>query len=277
MAFTEDPASMWNVWENSLLRKWLNGNFFDTAFTLEQKLSVREKFVPNDFNTYYEQEMSSNGVSYDANPGIDTFDKVFLLSAGEAAKYFKVKSGTVSDINTIVWDYSGDERLKCIGTEYAFNNGLLLGTSRHIEWPDYNHLYSSTIFGNWWLRSVGKKMTTRNREYNYSSYVTYQGKLSVSGESPDFAAYGVRPAIWVNVKEAVYNTYDAIPEIKTEAVIEPVPETLTETEAVNETAAEEGSEAEDGSDTGSDTAEETEPETVTDTAAETENDTTEDK
>ena len=82
-------------WEHSDLRKWLNGEFVDTAFTKEEKSMIPYTSVKIDKadNIY-------------ANHGSNTSDKVFLLSATDAKLYF-----------------SSNEERKCYATEYAVSKG----------------------------------------------------------------------------------------------------------------------------------------------------------
>ena len=56
-----------NVWADSEIRRWLNGEFLDAAFTDDEKAAI------------YETEL----------PDVGTTDKVFLLSHEEAKKLFK--------------------------------------------------------------------------------------------------------------------------------------------------------------------------------------------
>ena len=58
-------------YETSSIKKWLNTNFFDTAFNSEEKKSVLTTTVKNDGDYYM-------------NKPIDTIDKVFLLSFEES-------------------------------------------------------------------------------------------------------------------------------------------------------------------------------------------------
>ena len=65
------------TWEDSSLRKWLNTEFFNAAFTNIEKASIRETELLNTDNP----ELDTPG-------GNNTRDHVFLLSAQEAAQYF---------------------------------------------------------------------------------------------------------------------------------------------------------------------------------------------
>lgn len=65
------------TWESCDLRRYLNGEFFDSAFTAEEKKLIAETDVINSDNPG------------DGTPGgNDTTDKIFLLSIDEAQRYF---------------------------------------------------------------------------------------------------------------------------------------------------------------------------------------------
>ncbi len=70
-----DPEDV--TWENCTLRKWLNDDFLNTAFSAEEQAKILTTNVTADKNP-----------SYDTDPGNATKDKVFLLSINEANKYF---------------------------------------------------------------------------------------------------------------------------------------------------------------------------------------------
>ncbi|MDR2201674.1 MAG: DUF6273 domain-containing protein [Clostridiales bacterium] len=59
-----------NVWAESDIRAWLNGGFYDAAFDADEQKMIVETENAN-------------------NKGGDTRDRVFLLSADEANRYFK--------------------------------------------------------------------------------------------------------------------------------------------------------------------------------------------
>ncbi len=96
----------YTTWETSTIRKWLNSDFFNTAFTDEEKSMIR-----------------SVAVSADKNPacntpqGNDTTDKVFLLSIAEANKYF-----------------STDDDRQCQGTAYCYEKGASKDDNGNCWW-----------------------------------------------------------------------------------------------------------------------------------------------
>ena len=84
------------TWETCSLRKWLNEDFFDKAFTLAEKSKIVETEV-----------LAEKNPEYDTPQGNNTNDKVFLLSINEAYKYFKT-----------------DAERRCEGTKYSYRRGV---------------------------------------------------------------------------------------------------------------------------------------------------------
>lgn len=66
------------TWENSTIRKWLNNEFINTAFSNDERAKIETTLVLNLDNT----EKGTKG-------GNSTYDRVFLLSMSEARKYFE--------------------------------------------------------------------------------------------------------------------------------------------------------------------------------------------
>ena len=102
-----------NVWSNSEIRKWLNGDFYNQAFTDQEKKSINLSNLSD----------------------VGTSDNVFLLSKEEAEKYFSNK----------------DER-RCRATEYAVKNGAdVYNDNGYSSWwlrsPMYNFVYNVSYGG----------------------------------------------------------------------------------------------------------------------------------
>lgn len=91
------------TWENCTLRKWLNQNFLNEAFTSNEKSLISTTTVTADKNP-----------KYDKDQGKDTEDKIFLLSISEAEKYFT------------------NESRQCHPTDYAVANGAYKG-DQHVN------------------------------------------------------------------------------------------------------------------------------------------------
>ncbi len=70
------------TWEKCDLRKWLNGEYYDSAFSGTEKDAILESEIQNPDNPQYKTK--------GGNP---TRDKIFLLSIDEAKKYFLSDEG----------------------------------------------------------------------------------------------------------------------------------------------------------------------------------------
>ena len=62
------------TWATCTLRTWLNGTFLNTAFTSAEQTAIKNTTVVNEDNSYYGTE-----------GGVNTTDKVYLLSIAEAS------------------------------------------------------------------------------------------------------------------------------------------------------------------------------------------------
>lgn len=70
----------YTTWENSVVREFLNNNFYNHAFSEEEKERIILTTVTADKNPQHKN----------VNQGKDTKDYVFLLSITEAEKYFNL-------------------------------------------------------------------------------------------------------------------------------------------------------------------------------------------
>ena len=94
------------TWETCTLRKWLNNDFINAAFSADEKAMIPTVTVSADKNP-----------DYNTNPGNATQDQVFLLSIPEANKYF-----------------NSDSARQCKPTDYAFANGVYVNSSNGNCW-----------------------------------------------------------------------------------------------------------------------------------------------
>ena len=83
------------TWENCSLRKWLNGEFINKAFSIDKQELIQCVKVAADKNP-----------TYNTDPGNDTNDRIFLLSINDANEYF-----------------ASYEDIKCQPTDYAIAKG----------------------------------------------------------------------------------------------------------------------------------------------------------
>ena len=79
------------TWEHCAMRKWLNTEFAESAFTEQERAQIIPSVVSADENPNFE-----------TSPGNPTEDKIFLLSIPEAERYLK----TDSDKVLLVSDYA---------------------------------------------------------------------------------------------------------------------------------------------------------------------------
>lgn len=136
-----------NQWSKSQIRTWLNRDFYDDAFSDSEKQRILTTTVTADLNPD----------KYLTDPGKDTEDRVFLLSAAEAKVYFPQQ------------DYG------CEPTPYALRRGVYC---------------KFDINGNWWLRTPGDSD-------GKIAYVTHDSLLSNTGSYSTYTGIGVRPAMWI--------------------------------------------------------------------------------
>lgn len=114
------------TWETCDLRQWLNGEFYDAAFSDLEKSLIVETLITNPDNPH-------NGT----DGGNDTLDRVFLLSLDEAMYYFPNEDDRETD-----------------GTEAAVAQGATRDRYKCVSWltrtPGRTNLYVALI------SSVGK-------------------------------------------------------------------------------------------------------------------------
>ncbi len=154
-------------WEKSTIRSWLNG--YDDSYNTVGNNYVSDNFIDTAFTSEEKNRIIASNLSTDA-----TTDKIFLLSADEAKKYF-----------------SGDEDRSTDATNYAIEHGLRVVTAceaitGYCHQPKYRHRSF------WWLRS------TRTTEQLFAEQVANLGYISYflvdrSDEG------GVRPALWLQL------------------------------------------------------------------------------
>ena len=108
-----------NVWADSEIRRWLNEDFYNTAFdeTETAKIKPVDIVFKEDGSDYYDY----SGSTYN----------VFLLSEEEAEKYF-----------------ANDEARKCKSTDYAVNNNVSVSGNGYSLWwlRSYKSMINSSAY-----------------------------------------------------------------------------------------------------------------------------------
>lgn len=186
------------TWENCTLRKWLNNDFYNTAFSDSDKEKIVTAYNENPDSTELYSSSESWGEYYGGQGGNATNDKVFLLNWKEAKEYF---AGQLDDDNTWIEETGEDFdhenynlNLLCSPTIYAQENGV----RTYALTESVNTCY-------WWLRSPGAYDPFPHRfDHNtHATRVEIDGELDswpVNGTGSNTTNYetGVRPAILID-------------------------------------------------------------------------------
>nr|WP_288683528.1 DUF6273 domain-containing protein [uncultured Anaerobutyricum sp.] len=119
------------TWETSDIRKWLNNEFYTTAFNKAEKAKIQTSLIKNEDNSEY----GTSGEN-------DTEDKVFLLSEKEAETLF-----------------SNDKKRIAKATEYAEESGVYGNEEKAAWWwlrsPGYNSYDAVEVNENGWVDRDG--------------------------------------------------------------------------------------------------------------------------
>lgn len=171
------------TWETSRVRQWLSEDFFDAAFSDEEKTAVCLTNVKSEPNPDY----------MDTDPGSDTQDYVFVLGLEQYDAYF-ADDGDLSDA---IAPYTEVAR---VGNPYA--KDALVRTAKYYPMNNAARGNADGSAGWWWLRTVGQDYAA---DGNFMIRVDAAGKADGVGSDADC---GVRPAMWVDI-DTLTNVMDA--------------------------------------------------------------------
>lgn len=120
------------TWETSDIRKWLNNEFYTTAFNKAEKAKIQTSLIKNEDNS-----------EYGTSGGNDTEDKVFLLSQKEAKTLFSNREERIAK-----------------ATGYAHQkSGLSVVEKKESLWwlrsPGSSSYYAAEVNDNGWVNSGG--------------------------------------------------------------------------------------------------------------------------
>ena len=156
------------TWEKCSMRSWLNSDFLTKAFSANEQKAILTTAVDNSGSQGY-SEWSTSG-------GNDTQDRIFLLSYGEASKYFGV-----------TFENSNNMKARVAPTAYAIKHGAYTFSS-------YKNADGEEA-GWWWLRSPGNYM-------DFGADVSMDGSLNYYYVTYDHGC--VRPALWVDLESSFF-------------------------------------------------------------------------
>ncbi len=155
------------TWEKCSLRAWLNSDFLNAAFSVNEQAVILTTAVDN--------SAAQGCYEWDTNGGQDTQDQIFLLSCAEAIRYFGF---TYED------DYVDQSR--AAPTAYAIARGADI--NRKYQTPDG----VSAVW--WWLRSPGNLQKD-------AAYVLSRG--AIYSVDCYYTNGSVRPAFWLNLESGI--------------------------------------------------------------------------
>lgn len=133
------------TWETCSLRKWLNQDFLDVAFSESEKDKISTVAVP-----------ATNNQKYHTNAGNSTRDKVFILNIDEAKKYFET-----------------DESRRCAPTDYAVAQGASM--------DNFYTTYGQEATTCWLLRSPGESQE-KATSVTFAGSIAFSGNSGVSDD-----------------------------------------------------------------------------------------------
>lgn len=177
------------TWEDCILRSWLNDRFYNMAFSEKEQAAIVNANIVNEDNPYY----GTKG-------GFDTADKVWLLSLGEAMRYFHIDmdvwvdyiNGNMDWYEYAIYCYGQDNRVCAKPTVYAAARGAYAYSEENAQGDtDYSGYDMSYAVGSgwWWLRSPGNYAISAAGIYYCGDVRSLGSYVSNDG--------GVRPALKV--------------------------------------------------------------------------------
>lgn len=152
------------TWENCSLRAWLNDDFYNAAFSDEEKELIKTTTVDKNGNS-----------KHSINGGAKTKDKIYLLSMDDV---INASYGFDQDYHWL------DIKRRCGITPYALANGAGVGDEQTKD---------GISGGYWWLRSLGKS-SDKTVIVQPRGYVLTDGRVNNSLEVM------IRPVITITLK-----------------------------------------------------------------------------
>jgi serine/threonine protein kinase len=137
------------TWETSDIRKWLNNEFYTTAFNKTEKAKIQTSLIKNEDNS-----------EYGTSGGNDTEDKVFLLSEKEAETLF-----------------SNEEERIAKATEYAEKSGVYdeeKGAWWWLRSPGFGSRGAAEVDSDGWVYRVGNLVYIRPDGVRPALYLNLQ-------------------------------------------------------------------------------------------------------
>ena len=171
--FEEDKDEL-VTWENSNIRTWLNHEFYETAFSEDERNSIIETSITNEGET---DEKETCGLLFPA--GKDTVDKIYLASKAEMENSEYGMSA----------DFTGKYKRMTTNTDYARQVNSTVNE------------YES--FGKrWWLRAP-RGYAVYDGQVSWAAYID-------SYFIPIEDYYGIRPVLHLDLSNDVWEKTDPV-------------------------------------------------------------------
>lgn len=159
-------------WDSCSLRKWLNGEFLNNAFTEEEQNQV---YLPpeneRDINAEFFWLIWHPGRPMDVDSSsLNMKDKVFLLSHKDVSEYF----------------CGGDNETSCPGASAEASEYV---QGKYPEWYSADERNGCAV---WWLRSSSS-------QYPAAYIVSPADTIGFTFILPD-SLNGIRPALWLKAE-----------------------------------------------------------------------------
>ncbi len=146
------------TWETCSLRNWLNGNFFSSAFSSDEKARIFTVINQN-----------PNNPDSDADGGSPTTDQIFLLSIDEAYQYFE-----------------DDDIRKCSATAYAKAKGAFVPSYWWLRSPGWENYSAASVGPNGYVFAFGDSVASTDAGIRPAFWLDLTAsESSVSFELPE--------------------------------------------------------------------------------------------
>ena len=161
------------TWAECELREYMNGEFYDSTFSEDEKARIIETTISTADNPWFPTE-NPEYPWYSRSGGADTKDKIFLLSIQEIAQFF----GSSDEIE--------DRPVGAVFINDQYNDVRIAETAGgDASW--------------WWLRSPGLFYSACGANFNHTAAIAAFGALNIQGEFVNNRGGGVRPALWLEI------------------------------------------------------------------------------
>ena len=167
------------TWEDCSMRRWLNSEFLNLAFSAEEQEAILMTEVDNSDAQGFDWTTHNRFIEYNTSGGNNTQDKIFLLSYAEAYRYFGVLYHGLDGVGLNL-------KASVAPTKYARENGAAIDPSITVD---------DRYAGWWWLRSPGNKQ-------QLAANIEYEGLLGCRYVDNEWGC--VRPAFWLDLKSDIF-------------------------------------------------------------------------